>query len=223
MRSPRRAAPCRRSAGRRAESSSSCSPAPSSSSPPLKLLAGAFHRDPGNARLQFGKRDLDRPDRRVALWQHRGSGHDLEQGRSPRVTALELAHPRSTPASRSLHIEPIPVERGAHRQSARIDIVSGATCHERGVRTVAPVGTDRAAISLTQVGCRLSESDTIRLSSTSPPREAETCGSRRHREAREGRQEWVVRDLREHGHDVLNVDARHDGRPPVCPWSPGPD
>ena len=22
---------------------------------------------------------------------------------------------------------------------------------------------------------------------------------------------WVVRDLREHGHDVLNVDARHDG------------
>ena len=25
---------------------------------------------------------------------------------------------------------------------------------------------------------------------------------------------WVVRDLREHGHDVLNVDARHDGSPP---------
>jgi nucleoside-diphosphate-sugar epimerase len=24
---------------------------------------------------------------------------------------------------------------------------------------------------------------------------------------------WVVRDLREHGHDVLNVDARHDGSP----------
>ena len=22
---------------------------------------------------------------------------------------------------------------------------------------------------------------------------------------------WVVRDLREHGHDVLNVDVRHDG------------
>jgi nucleoside-diphosphate-sugar epimerase len=24
---------------------------------------------------------------------------------------------------------------------------------------------------------------------------------------------WVVRDLREHGHDVLNVDVRHDGSP----------
>ena len=24
---------------------------------------------------------------------------------------------------------------------------------------------------------------------------------------------WVVRDLREHGHDVLNVDTRHDGSP----------
>ena len=24
---------------------------------------------------------------------------------------------------------------------------------------------------------------------------------------------WVVRDLREHGHEVLNVDARHDGSP----------
>ena len=24
---------------------------------------------------------------------------------------------------------------------------------------------------------------------------------------------WVVRDLREHGHDALNVDARHDGSP----------
>src|SRR5664279_1706073 len=24
---------------------------------------------------------------------------------------------------------------------------------------------------------------------------------------------WVVRDLREHGHNVLNVDARHDGSP----------
>ena len=24
---------------------------------------------------------------------------------------------------------------------------------------------------------------------------------------------WVVRELREHGHDVLNVDARHDGSP----------
>jgi nucleoside-diphosphate-sugar epimerase len=24
---------------------------------------------------------------------------------------------------------------------------------------------------------------------------------------------WVVRDLREHGHDVLNVDAKHDGSP----------
>ena len=24
---------------------------------------------------------------------------------------------------------------------------------------------------------------------------------------------WVVRDLRDHGHEVLNVDARHDGSP----------
>ena len=30
---------------------------------------------------------------------------------------------------------------------------------------------------------------------------------------------WVVRDLREHGYDVLNVDARHDGSPGSLPPS----
>ena len=32
---------------------------------------------------------------------------------------------------------------------------------------------------------------------------------------------WVVRDLREHGHDVLNVDVRPDGeRVRAVPWWP---
>ena len=30
----------------------------------------------------------------------------------------------------------------------------------------------------------------------------------------------VVRDLREHGHDVRNVDARHDGSDFGLTWSP---
>ena len=29
---------------------------------------------------------------------------------------------------------------------------------------------------------------------------------------------WVVRDLREHGHDVINVDVRPTGTRPRGPW-----
>ena len=31
---------------------------------------------------------------------------------------------------------------------------------------------------------------------------------------------YVVRELREHGHEVLNVDVRHDGSAHGLRWSP---
>ena len=54
--------------------------------------------------------------------------------------------------------------------------------------------------------------DPVRAARHTVREEVGRCGSSsRAAAARAGA--WVVRDLREHGHDVLNVDIRHDGAP----------